>query len=108
MGLNPPQREAVLYDAGPLLILAGAGSGKTKTLTHRIAYLVAARGVAPSQIMAVTFTNKAAKEMKERLDRLMGNPDASDFRSSNYQQSINISGGGKGKEQDDLVSPIVR
>ncbi len=74
--LNEPQREAVLHKDGPIMIIAGAGSGKTKVLTTRIAHLMAAHNIDAFNILALTFTNKAATEMKERVERTLGNTEA--------------------------------
>lgn len=89
-GLNPEQTEGVLHTEGPLLILAGAGSGKTRVLTHRIAYLIQEKQVNPWNIMAITFTNKAAKEMRERVDKIVGFGSESVWVSTFHSSCVRI------------------
>ena len=88
--LNPPQREAVFHTDGPLLILAGAGSGKTRVLTHRIAYLIAEKDINPWNILAITFTNKAAQEMRERVDQITGEIGGSIWVSTFHSTCVRI------------------
>nr|WP_296154952.1 DNA helicase PcrA [uncultured Blautia sp.] len=88
--LNPPQKEAVLHTDGPLLILAGAGSGKTRVLTHRIAYLISEKDINPWNILAITFTNKAAQEMRERVDRITGTDGGSVWVSTFHSTCVRI------------------
>ena len=88
--MNPKQKEAVLATEGPLLIMAGAGSGKTRVLTHRMAYLLEEKNVNPWNILAITFTNKAAKEMKNRVTRLVGSPGNDMWVSTFHSMCVRI------------------
>jgi len=87
-GLNSQQRKAVCHDRGPLLVIAGAGSGKTRVLTTRIAHLVTERGVDPASVLAITFTNKAAREMKERLKTMLGAATLGQMRVATFHSAF--------------------
>src|SRR3954452_22569532 len=89
-GLNPRQREAVTHGDGPLLVLAGAGSGKTRVITYRIAWLIGERGVAPYNILAVTFTNKAAAEMLSRVEHIVPNIGARPWIGTFHSTSLRM------------------
>lgn len=89
-GMNPQQQKAVLKTEGPLLIMAGAGSGKTRVLTHRIAYLIAEKGINPWNILAITFTNKASKEMKERVSQIIAGEGDSVWVSTFHSMCVRI------------------